>query len=135
MGYRSPTGPSINAGIDRLPPVTADQPPPEVVPGGVDVIADLAARIAVGGTGTLDERTAEIAHLLLAYLCPVRGSTAQRAWLACELSERRRLGVARYGTPLQVGNGRDAKADLAQELLDALAYSWQAALELDEEQR
>ena len=37
---------SINTGLDQLPPVTQDQPPPERVPAGVDVIADLAARIA-----------------------------------------------------------------------------------------
>ena len=36
---------------------------------------------------------------------------------------RRALGVARYGTPLQRGNGRDTARDLEEELLDALAYA------------
>ncbi len=40
----------------------------------------------------------------------------------CE--ERRQLGIARYGTPLQRGNGRDFRTDLLQELLDAAVYAW-----------
>jgi len=42
-----------------------------------------------------------------------------------ELSERDRVGFARYGTPLQYGNGRSSMVDLFQELLDGLVYSWQ----------
>lgn len=38
---------------------------------------------------------------------------------------RRRLGVERYGTPLQYGNGRDPDADLLDELLDGAVYAWQ----------
>ena len=29
---------SLNAGLDRIPPVTQDQSPPERVPGGVDAV-------------------------------------------------------------------------------------------------
>lgn len=39
-----------------------------------------------------------------------------------DLRERRRLGVDRYGTPLQPFNGRDPGLDLYQELLDAVQY-------------
>ena len=42
------------------------------------------------------------------------------------MEERRRLGFERYGTPLQRGNGRDHRADAAQELLDAAVYLWAA---------
>lgn len=42
---------------------------------------------------------------------------------------RRRIGIARYGRPLQAHNGRDALRDLREELLDALAYSEQEAVE------
>lgn len=43
------------------------------------------------------------------------------------MRERREFGIAKYGTPLQRGNGRDHHADLVQELLDALAYAQAAA--------
>lgn len=39
-----------------------------------------------------------------------------------DLEERRRVGIERYGTPLQPHNGRDALVDLYQELQDALLY-------------
>lgn len=40
-----------------------------------------------------------------------------------ELYEARRaLGVARYGTPLQRGNGRDHLRDALEEALDLMAY-------------
>ena len=47
-----------------------------------------------------------------------------RAWF----TERRALGLERYGTPLQRANGRDHRVDLRQELLDALAYAQAARL-------
>lgn len=37
-------------------------------------------------------------------------------------AERRAQGIERYGTPLQVDNGRDALADAFQEDLDRIAY-------------
>ena len=42
---------------------------------------------------------------------------------------RRMLGISRYGTPLQYGNGRDVALDLEEELLDALAYAQQLGIE------
>ena len=35
---------------------------------------------------------------------------------------RRQMGIDKYGTPLQRGNGRDHAVDEAQELLDAAVY-------------
>jgi hypothetical protein len=41
----------------------------------------------------------------------------------CEsLQARKRLGLERYGSVLQAGNGRDALRDLAEELNDAVVY-------------
>lgn len=49
--------------------------------------------------------------------------------LVAAMRDRRNLGIQRYGTPLQAGNGRDAKRDLCEELLDATAYAAQDAIE------
>lgn len=38
--------------------------------------------------------------------------------------ERRALGVHRYGTPLQYGNGRDTRQDAREEALDLAVYLW-----------
>ena len=38
-------------------------------------------------------------------------------------ADRRALGIARYGVPLQRGNGRDTARDLREELLDGMAYA------------
>lgn len=42
------------------------------------------------------------------------------------MQERRALGIARYGVPLQRANGRDHIVDASQELLDAAVYCWAA---------
>ena len=39
-----------------------------------------------------------------------------------DMEERKRIGIKKYGTPLQAHNGRDALVDLYQELLDAVFY-------------
>lgn len=54
------------------------------------------------------------------------------ATIIAEMQERRRIGINRYGTPLQPFNGRNANVDLIQELLDALAYAMQDELERQE---
>lgn len=48
-----------------------------------------------------------------------------------DMQARDQLGRARYGTPLQPFNGRDALVDLYQELLDAAVYARQAIYERD----
>ncbi len=45
--------------------------------------------------------------------------------------ERDQIGRERYGTPLQVGNGRDALVDAYQEALDLVVYLRQAIEERD----
>jgi hypothetical protein len=49
-----------------------------------------------------------------------------------DLTERQRLGIARYGTTLQPHNGRDALVDAYQEALDLALYLRQAIAEQDE---
>lgn len=51
--------------------------------------------------------------------------------VAHDLLERQRLGVRRYGQPLQPANGRDALLDLYEELLDSVCYLRQAIEERD----
>jgi hypothetical protein len=43
-----------------------------------------------------------------------------------DFKERDEFGRSRYGVPLQPFNGRNAKSDLAQEIQDGIAYSYQA---------
>ena len=42
---------------------------------------------------------------------------------------REQKGIATYGTPLQPFNGRNAKQDLLEELLDACQYAKQICIE------
>jgi hypothetical protein len=46
--------------------------------------------------------------------------------VAADLMGRQRLGIQRYGSPLQAHNGRSALRDLYEELLDASCYVRQA---------
>jgi hypothetical protein len=43
-----------------------------------------------------------------------------------DMHERHRIGVERYGTPLQASNGHDALVDAYQEALDLAVYLRQA---------
>jgi hypothetical protein len=52
-----------------------------------------------------------------------------------DLEERERVGVQRYGTPLQAGNGRDALRDAYEEALDLACYLKQAIVERDGDMR
>lgn len=54
---------------------------------------------------------------------PSRGDV--QSLVIADIEERRRVGIQRYGTPLQTFNGRDALIDLYQELLDAAMYTRQ----------
>jgi hypothetical protein len=49
-----------------------------------------------------------------------------------DMIERKKIGQERYGTPLQSLNGRDARVDLQQELMDAIVYNRQAMEEWEE---
>lgn len=48
-----------------------------------------------------------------------------------DLAARRDFGIAKYGTPLQAHNGRDALMDAYQEALDLAVYLKQAIIERD----
>lgn len=59
-----------------------------------------------------------------------RGGVASvQALVRADLEERERIGVERYGTPLQPHNGRDALVDAYQEALDLACYLRQAIAE------
>lgn len=49
--------------------------------------------------------------------------------LRADLEARAAVGVKTYGTRLMIHNGRDAMQDAHEEVLDALAYLWQARME------
>lgn len=48
-----------------------------------------------------------------------------------DLIRREQVGISRYGTSLQAGNGRDALRDLYEELMDATCYIRQLIEERD----
>ena len=51
--------------------------------------------------------------------------------LRAAMAERDTVGRARYGVPLSVDNGRDARVDAAQEALDLSVYLGQHLMELE----
>jgi hypothetical protein len=65
--------------------------------------------------------------LVIADLQPWNSSAHLR--LAAELEKRRDLGMDRYGSLLQVHNGRDALRDLLEECIEGIVYARQAAIE------
>ena len=60
---------------------------------------------------------------------PRENVTSVQALVRADLDERERIGVERYGTPLQPHNGRDALVDAYQEALDLACYLRQALAE------
>ncbi len=52
-----------------------------------------------------------------------------------DMEDRHRVGVARYGVPLQAFNGRDPLVDAYQEALDLAVYLRQAIEERTEDRR
>ena len=58
---------------------------------------------------------------------PTQG-TGPDCWqlVLADMAERRELGIAKYGTPLQPDNGRDGLVDAYQEVLDLAVYLRQA---------
>ena len=54
---------------------------------------------------------------------PVRNEyPAIQDLVIADMAERKRVGIARYGVPLQPHNGRDALVDAYQESLDLTMY-------------
>lgn len=63
---------------------------------------------------------------------PTRNSSPSvQSMVIADLETRLQVGIARYGTPLQPNNGRDALRDLYEELLDAACYARQLIAERD----
>lgn len=52
-----------------------------------------------------------------------------------DLKVRKIAGTAKYGTPLQANNGRDALLDAYEEALDLCQYLKQAIIERDNKQQ
>lgn len=75
--------------------------------------------------------------------CSVHGTTAQpvptynpempviHELVRNDVSDRLRFGIAKYGTPLQPHNGRDALLDAYQDAIDTACYIRQAIFERD----
>ena len=51
--------------------------------------------------------------------------------LVAKIEERRDLGIEKYGQELHTFNGRDARKDAEEEILDCLQYVTQLGLEKD----
>jgi hypothetical protein len=63
---------------------------------------------------------------------PVRNDLPEVADLVlADMGERKRVGMQRYGVPLQPHNGRDALRDAYEEALDLCVYLRQAMFERD----
>jgi hypothetical protein len=60
---------------------------------------------------------------------PVAGDGDMWAEVISDMTERREFGLAKYGTPLQRWNGRNASVDAYQEVLDLIVYLRQAVTE------
>lgn len=71
----------------------------------------------------LDKHEGLSTHEPLPTADPTRGNVQDL--VIEDITERKRVGIERYGTPLQTFNGRDALIDLYQELLDAVMYTRQ----------
>ena len=53
---------------------------------------------------------------------PDLSATDVQTLVIADIVKRREFGIAKYGTPLQVDNGRDALVDAYQEVLDLACY-------------
>jgi hypothetical protein len=59
------------------------------------------------------------------------GAIVQDA-VCADIQQRKQIGIQRYGTPLQAGNGRDSLRDAYEEALDLACYLRQAIEERDQ---
>jgi hypothetical protein len=79
------------------------------------------AHAGLYGPDQRSEMMSDVFRLLQKFAAP--------AEIMRDLSARSREGVRKYGTRLKSHNGRDARLDLYQELLDAFMYATQEMLE------
>lgn len=54
---------------------------------------------------------------------PLAGQTDITPLVIADLEARREMGIAKYGVPLTVENGRDHAMDMWQEMLDMVVYA------------
>lgn len=76
-----------------------------------------------------DKRTRALADQVGMYLQPdpIQNQSPSMHDLVCEdMQKRKEFGLAKYGTPLQANNGRDALQDAYEEVLDLAVYLRQA---------
>lgn len=92
--------------------------------------------IPEGHASSLNLHTSEQAHLgciegraIQDQPPPTASEGDVMAEVIADLTERRRVGIERYGTPLQPFNGRKALVDAYQEGADLLAYLKQEMIE------
>lgn len=64
---------------------------------------------------------------------PPKANDSEPVWelVVKDMQRRDHFGRAKYGTPVQAGNGRDALQDAYEEILDAAVYLKQAIIERD----
>jgi hypothetical protein len=63
---------------------------------------------------------------------PVKNDSLDiQSMVIADIEERRLVGISRYGTALQPGNGRDALRDAYEEAMDLTMYLKQAMVERD----
>lgn len=60
---------------------------------------------------------------------PTRGRACVQDALIAAIENRKALGIARYGRPLETHNGRDALQDAWEESIDLAAYLTQMRME------
>lgn len=73
-----------------------------------------------------------MSELVQAQPAPTRNdSTPVWQLVIADMQARDEFGRAKYGTPLQANNGRDALVDAYQEILDAAVYLRQLIVERD----
>jgi len=105
---------SVRPDFDRTDRPSTAQPPPVHQPGKPSAHAMVVRDLCRRHEAERAARPAEQRHL-------ARPGYDQ---LAALLEERAEFGRRKYGTPLQVDNGRDSTQDVLEELGDAVAYAW-----------
>lgn len=61
---------------------------------------------------------------------PTAGRECVQDALIAQIEERKKLGIERYGRPLETHNGRDAVQDALEEAIDLAVYLKQVELEM-----
>lgn len=86
------------------------------------------APIGKGGS-VLTEVLTTLSHLRIMFPNTARERRLKR--ITTDLIARSEMGTVKYGTELRTQNGRSARLDMYQEVLDAMMYSQQGRMEGD----